>query len=949
VVIESISDLYKQLMSRKIAAITNASGVCTLYLGGAGAASSLTQAYQEVHLYQLVRLNRLDPRRIAIASDTQLTFSIDGGVTWNHELLPGTGTVKQLQWVDLTTLIITRTDTIFRSDLSGFSLFQPLIPDGGDDIVDSYWETQSKGWFMRNDPTRPDGHLHFTLDGVVWSTLHMSAITGWNLEEAPRRIAVWTGPGIVLLLTSHSVFSGTHADDFSSNTFARIWDYEPVVSAIPGMVFSGYNAGVDENTRFDDIKVFTPSGRIWLGGFQSLRAHSTGGAFFLTDIDSIVPDRHVYYRHSVTDPDRVFAGSSEDPLSLFPLRPGLNSSQNGGIDMAIYKNFPGEVLIDHDALFPADILGCSDPEACNFITEFEHEYVGLVVSDDGSCENAVQLIGCQTGLVLHTTSPEIVELSCELPSATITITSMTSDPDQHVEIDGVGLSNISYEGDFSIATSYTMLDRITAFIAELVASINASGEMRASNPSPGVITIFTLDPNYAEGAIVMSMIGVGYTNSPRFGTGTPGRVVRLEGQSECFYVCGRGRCSEALDYTLMESFDNCVFCDVRATGHICLNCTNVVSFNGVPIRTSDSFSDPECIGIQGTIDVRIRASIPVRSYPSVALNVAYTCGAGPVIFSVSGDHSEHYPSLSQLTTIPNGHVYTVASSYFDPNTGNTLITTVEACQGDEETSLIPFNPCSCGVNVSYEEWVGGDWVVISDESYPCVNGSVSQDLELDIDHAGQYRIKVTATDCVEVQECAYYLTSCAPLSITETSCHNFLISPSGNWHDGSDGPTGSIKITDLVSGTVMVDEELEWEDIPFSLTTNKDSLLLIEIQFGDQKFNQEVLDLCDLYACRKSLLTKLLCEKDPCKEGDCSEAISLLRSDANNANILMSEIERVTRTYRYRWLGVYDYGSEQMKDLSEVISLINMARLLSGRCGECDQSETTPCNNCSPV
>jgi len=940
-------------MARKIVALTQFAGLSKVYYGGEGGEATLNVVYQAIHDYKIIRVNKFDPRKIAVASDTILLCTLDGGVSWTQQSLTGVDEIRQLQWLDFWTLVITKREHAWRTSSPGVSLTPITLPVAGEDVVDSFWFSSTRGWMLKNDVAGLQGHLFYTTNGgTAWAPFVLNTIPTWAATEAPRRVMVWPGVDVVLILTSKGVFSGTHDPTFAVETFSRIWDYETVVDALPGNVPAGYILGVDENTRFDDIKSVTPSGRIWLAGRQSLRAHSTGASFFLTDIDSITSDPLIYYTHSVIDPLRVFAGSSEDPTLLFPLRPGLNYSQNGGTDMGVYKNFPTETLVDHDAVIVDPVQGCSDPEACNYLPPSGRVFAPVVTEDDGSCTNAVQLVGCQSGERLSTENPDIVSLACMMPSVVITITSLTADADQAAQMDSGGVIELDYEGNFSIPTALSLVDRIAAFVSELVASFNANANagFRAISTGPGSITIISPDPNYAGEDIDIVLTGVAYTVSAAvLSETTPGRVVRVEEREECFYVCGRGNCDDAIPLTLVESFDNCLFCDVRATGHICLNCSNLVSFNEVPLRTSSSFDAPECIGIQGDLNIRVRASIPQRDFPSVALSVVYSCGATPVVFSVSGNYTTQFLQGSQLTTVPNGHVYTVASSIFDPNTGNTLITTVEACQGSLETALEPFNPCSCGVTVTYEEWAGGVWVPIEEDTFPCVNGSVTQDVTYVVDHAGQYRVTVVATDCVEVQECTYYLVSCHPLTTVEEECHKFSIRPTGNWHDETTGPVGNIKITDLVSGMVLVDEALPWTSIPFTIETNKDTLLLAEVTFGELSFTQEILDLCDLRTCAKKMIAALLCQTDPCETDDCTEALTILRTDSNNANVIISEIERVMRTYRYRWLGVFDYDAAQLKDLSAIVDLIKTARLISGRCGECGHDDTTPCSNCSPA
>jgi len=940
-------------MARKIAALTQLAGLSKVYYGGEGGESTLSPVYQAVHPYKIIRVNKFDPRKIAVASDTILLYSADGGATWSQQTLDGVDEIRQLQWIAYSTLIITKREHAWKTTDPAASLTVIPLPGAGEDVMDSFWSTTLIGWMLKNDVANEQGHLFYTINGgVAWNPFLLNDIPTWVPEEAPRRVMVWTG-GTVLILTSKGVFSGTHNPDFSVQTFARIWDYEAVVDAIPGNVPAGYILGVDENTRFDDIDSVVPGGRIWLAGFQSLRAHSTGGTFFLTDIDSITPDPLVYYTHSVVDALHVFAGSSENPASLFPLRPGLNQSSNGGTDMGIYKNFGSEFLTDHDAVVVEPVLGCSDPDACNYEPPDGRTFAPVVTQDDGSCESAVRLVGCQSGQVISTQVPEIVLMGCLQPSVVITITSMTADTDQQVDMTSGGLIELEYSGNFSISTGFSMVDRIAAFISEFVASFNANANagFRAISTAAGSVTIIADNPNYAGEDLDIAMFGVSFSaSSPQLSEQTPGRVIKIEDYDECFYVCGRGNCVDAIPVTLVEEFDNCLLCDVRASGNICLNCSNMVSFNGVPLRTSNSFDAPECIGVQGELSIAIRASLPIRVYPSVALSIAYSCTNAPVIFSVTGNHTSNFPALSKLTTVPNGHVYTVASSSFDPNTGITFVTTVEACQGDEETAIRPFDPCSCGVTVIYDEWVGGAWTVIDQQTFSCVNGAVTQDIVEQVDHSGQYRIRVIATDCVDVQECVYYMVSCHPLTSIETECHKFSIRPTGNWHDELTGPDGNIKITDMVSGMVLVEEVLPWTSVPFTIETTKDTLLIVEITFGEQRFTQEVLDLCDLRACMKAMISKLLCQVDPCETSDCTEALAILRADSNNANVILGEIERVLRTYRYRWLGVFDYDAAQLKDLSAVVDLIKTARLISGRCGECEHDATsTPCNNCSPA
>lgn len=850
-----------------LAATLEDSGTARVYVGGAGAGNSLLQRHQEVYAMRRTAVRRDDPDRMAVAGDGRLLWSVDRGLTWSGTAFVASGEARSLQYRTGGDIYIATTAKVFRSQDSGGTVVEVVLPAlSGDDIMDLHWASATVGYIVKNDLSG-GGWLYHTNDGgATWSSpLDLSTLPGWDADEAPRRVVAMTDQGgpEILLLTSHKVYRIEHNASFGAITPTMVWDHDAVVQAVfPGYGATGYDgsAGTDENTRFDDIQYL--QGRCWLGGYNGLRAHSFGlASWFLTDASAatLTPSLLSWYTHVAFSALMVTAGSSQRGDELFPFRPGVNLSLNGGIDMSSFRVFGDEERLQHHSgLLLPDDQGCSDPAACN-----HDEGVEL---DDGSCRYAVRLTDCKTGEVLHTTTPALVALACvEQPYVDVPVV-LSVQESQSFDFTVASPASGNFGFGTLVSQSLTEAQRLALFISELVAWTNGNTHYRAI---PLVSGVRIIAPFVTFSGAVTSAVMSGLTSPGTFTMEEAGRVVRVEEYpGRCFRVCGAGNCQEAENLTLVADFASCHNCSALPENTLVLDCASQVWIGNQPVSPGGEEDCKACASSGDTVVFKLRAQFPLADY----------------------------------------------------------------------------GECPCLVRLLVEVRDGEDWVsLIDNEEFQCTDQEVDVDRHWLVPTNGLYRVTITAEDCEESKSCVYHLSACEAYRVRNRGCHEWRVDIDRPPGTGDGIAVTQVVITDLSDGRVLMDEEVAEDMYPFLFILPRDGVYRVEITSTTGiSWTTEVIDLCDLLACRKDLVLRTFCVEDPCPPGKISQQALFQREELSRIQLLISQIENEVFLYRYRWTGLPMYNDERRLDVQRIADLVRIARDLSKRCAKCGTPDDKP-------
>ena len=246
------------------------------------------------------------------------------------------------------------------------------------------------------------------------------------------------------------------------------------------------------------------------------------------------------------------------------------------------------------------------------------------------------------------------------------------------------------------------------------------------------------------------------------------------------------------------------------------------------------------------------------------------------------------------------------------------------------------------MRVYFDQYVTDIGWVTSTQIKPCVDGQVFSDVQITIPEEGIYRIRITANDCAESRECIYWLSSCGAYEIVETACHTFEIR--SNNLTGTPGDN-RVVIRDLGTNEVVADEVVPISALPYQIINDHDTVYAIEVTGPDGlTWKTELIDLCDLRTCRKSLVAGLFCE-DLCETNGDKLQEGLTRSELMRISMLISQLENEVYSYRYRFTGLFEYGEERIESLTSIAALVRTAHKLSARCAKCTQ-KTPPCTDC---
>jgi hypothetical protein len=947
-------------MALTILSVTNhLSGTARVFLQTAGAA--MAQVQSDAWTYQRTAINPADPDQMAVAgfrsSDglIKVLYSLDGGDNWQSFSYAATDEVRQLQWRAVDELVIASKDLLCVADNFGGVINTTFLESSfnGSQIMDTYWKSSTEGYALQNLLVS-GGYLYYTTDGgSTWDEKDLTELQGWGSTESPRRITPrvpWSGVLEILLLSSHVLYRATHNANLSTFSDTAIWAFEQdlILADYPSFPATGYVASDDWNTRFDDLEI--RDSRLWLGGFNGLRAHSFNLLdFYLTDLGTInsFGDLDNAWFHQHTTISELYVGSTMPSETALPYRPGLNYSVDGGISHSPYFLFPEGQRMAHFDLFAEDpTIGCTDPDACNYIE-------GLDL-DDNTCQRAVQLRNCLTNTIIHSNNPDIVALGCRGPRVMLNIASLNP-AEEIVSIQVFINAVLVLTYSATISTGDLPMDRLNEFIQGFIAYVNANGYRARLVPVaentlvPGSTTgiwITSLDNDHAGETVSINTSFVNATAETVMDGGLSGNVVSvLQYPGQCFTVCGQGDCAQVQVLDLVSSFADCVSCAISPSGRLCIDCGSTAFVGGIALVPNSSVEQPNCVYQGNVIDLYLRATFPNRQNDSFNVVSGGLCGNCPIVLVLQGNKTLFFPPGSQFTDEPDENTYTVSASTYDSNTDQTTIVTVENCQGEDTlTSVVPFINCACRVRVLLERWENDVWLGVSDVTYPCENLQVFQDLQLPIDVQGIHRLQVIASDCAETRTCIYHMAACGAYEVVETACHSFEVRSAGLI-------TGNnairVTITNLLDNSIRFNENVLIGDLPLTFTNSdaEDAIYLVEVTGPDARvWRTEMFDICNLAACRLALTMAMWCEEDPCT-ATMSQEETLSRLELSRISLLISQLNAEVFTYRYRWTGIPEYNAERTANLGRIAALIKTAHKLSERCGECTK-KAAPCHDC---
>ena len=678
-------------MAYKLIALTvDELGTSRVYMGGETGPSSMVMVHQSASLYQRVAINPLDPLKAVAAGPDVLAYTSDGGSSWNTTVLSGAD-IRNLQWIDANKLGICTKGGV-QTSLDGGATVGSLVGTSlGLETLDAYFVTDQEFFFISQFISGPHtSHLYHTLNGGgAIEDAVISDSPSWNSVECVRRIVPETviGPTrYFLLLTSHNLYRMTHTHPSSLPGLTPLWGHELVtLTNFPSYPPTGWDGAVDVNNRYDDLQyVFN---RIWMGGYNGLRAHSFDGTgFYLTDIGGVnaMGDPLSIQTHSQGTSAEVFVGSSLLSSTLYPYRPGLNFSVNGGLTTNSYLLFPGQQRLMHHALASEETTsGCSDPDACNYQEGMDR--------DDNSCAHAIQIRDCLNNEIIHVDNPEIVALGCR--SGRVAIEVQALDPAQNAQslqlfVNGV----LAFSFSSAILNTGLPLDRIEEFIESLIAYINTT-QYRAvripagDNPiTPGsdraiwVTAAFPTQVGQPCSIIASNLIGAAV--EPNMDNGSSGAVVSIvQYPGRCFIVCGQGNCALVQNVDLLSVFPDCSSCKTRPNGRLCMDCSSQVYVGDRALTPNGMPSAPNCVKQGDVLDIFLRTTFPDRGQEIFGVTYGGICGNCPVEFGLTGDKTSFFPPNSLFTADPDGDQYTVASSVYDSANDITVITTASCIQG----------------------------------------------------------------------------------------------------------------------------------------------------------------------------------------------------------------------------------------------------------------------------
>lgn len=957
-------------MANRVLAITgrSAPNEFRIYLGPTTDPVNITeQVMSTTQRYDRCLINPYDHDQMLVAYAAGLRYSTDGGLSFGNSPVVWNGETRSLVAIASSKFIAAKPGKLYKSIDAGatWSDITPVLP--GTTITDIYMKGINGYILSSFSVGNTGGYLSRTSDeGANWSdVLDLTSMPGWVALESPRRVFASDDMDIVYVLSSHRLWKIVGMNGVP--TFSILWTFAgtAITTSLPAIdvASSGYNGlGADTYALFDDLHVDLTTGRIWLAGFNELRAHSFDQvSFFLSDVGAAINLASSGYKthHVLLDGNTGFAGAERDAsvVPSPPIKPGIWTSSNGMVTTTFFKQFPvKEELLHFSAVGDVSSGGCTIPTACNFNSD--------ATFDDGSCQLAVVLTDCNTGEQFHTSSQNITSLGCRNPRVAVNIQQLAADSTaQQFVFLMDGVVQFTYNAAVS-PIGLTVQERVTEFLQGLIAYINSSTTFTAIQIPPAQNTLqpgsengiwIICDTNSCANLSVnilsLNLNGVSFESS--FDAGSLGSVVEVaELPGRCLRVCGVGNCALAQDYTLTADYASCYVCNPSSVqGGACIDCSGMVSYGATPLIATDTNRHIQCIAAGGQLNFNLNAVFPDRTSTTVVpLDVLTVPPSGqPLVLQFTGNVMDQFPPGSSFTTTPGGTTYTVGSVSYDIGTD---VTTVISVENSDETEAIAsvdtFVSCGCQVDVFVDNLTTG--INHLTTSFPCVDGQVNQQFFWIVPDHGEYRITIIARDCGLEKRCVYYADACSEFLIRQYACHQYDVILNRPPNTGASAGPHTLTITDLSDGSIVYQNNtLSDADFPIRLVNDHDTVYRIVLQLQDGRvYEEDIIDTCDMENCLKKIATEIFCgEEDPCQE-KIDPAITVRRMEVARISILSNQLRDAVMSYRQRWFGLPSYSAERIKDLDLIAKILKTIHSTSVQCGVCEKQEP-PCSNCLPA
>ena len=915
-------------------------------------------------------INPYDHNKMMVVGLRDALFSLDDGATWAISTLPPwNGINRALVAVSATTYITVQPSKLYRSTDSG-AIWAQIAGMPANTNVDLFFYATVNGYLLQSftNPGVNGGRIYKTVDGGLTyvSVLDLPTLAGWKVGESPRRIVASTSGDTAYLLSSHGVWRITALNTVPVAVqlvvFDQVGSFMNVEPGVANIVLgtSGYDGlGADNYRIYDDLQVDFGTGRIWLGGYNALRAHSfdAGATWQLSNVASAIntPFNNRRVHHKFLDPSTGFAAYEQDPT--IPGESGLLKSTNGGVTMAQYRIFSESEETEHlSAVMDGMVTGCTIEEACNYDAD--------ATLDDGQCQLAVRLSQCGDDTqAIHTMTPAITALTCHNPRFALDLTLLTNSANQQLNVMITGGPSFTFNSTISLLL--TPQERVDLWLAELRTWLHANTVFTATpilpaqnplNPgSPNAVWIEADSATLAGLAIIFSSIGfTGLQLSPTLDQGSTGSVVTVaEYPGICFKVCGTGDCALAQDLTLVGDYPNCFTCDPSSSGPIiCRDCERMVKYNGIPLFPSETNTHVQCVSAGGVLDLEMNVLFP----PRVSSTLTVTGGSQvvppgePMILTFPGDVTEDTPAGSQITTGPGGTTYTVASSSYDLlNDITTVITVENGAEVDPVETIDTFIGCACAVFVLLENVTTDPVTIVAQYEFPCVNNIVTQTLQLVIQEYASYRLTITARDCAtnSVRTCTYWMDACSEFQVRNVDCHVFNVLLNRPVGAGAGAGPHTMTVVDLTTNEVLLSQtDLTDSSFPVQLLFDEDSVYRVTVTLADGRvWTEDIVDTCAYDACKMRLATELFCsDQDPCTAPP-SVTLTNQRIELARIGVLDGALRDALMSWRTRTIGTPTYGQERLQDMAKITRIITVMREVALRCGLCEKQDP-PCLNC---
>jgi len=195
----------------------------------------------------------------------------------------------------------------------------------------------------------------------------------------------------------------------------------------------------------------------------------------------------------------------------------------------------------------------------------------------------------------------------------------------------------------------------------------------------------------------------------------------------------------------------------------------------------------------------------------------------------------------------------------------------------------------------------------------------------------------------------YVKTNCPLFSLQKNDCHEWTVFD----RSGSSITVSEVKL--LKYDGTLLDDELEFSDDELSINLGDyeggdDGVYLLEIwgqELGDTtdelKATLIIYDLCDSEECYKQLFRFVICKcNDPCNDTDCNEQYDIeeRRYDMNMIWGLYNSIAGYVFTDKWKYMGVLTITEDRMTFITQVGRMIDKLKVVSSRCGMCDDEAT---------